>query len=139
MQNTPGKTGSPLGHVDFVTIELAGLLYGRIQTEVGIKLLWGRKQVKGTHFRDQYDRAEEADTPQRLEKEDAVIDQCPCQFFNSLMQLLKYAVQMLLIFPVGFDIQPDTECIAGKRMSEKSGVLCGGKHVCGKGEGLQKL
>ena len=46
MQDTPGKTGSPLGHVDFVTIELAGLLYGRIQTEVGIKLLWGRKQVK---------------------------------------------------------------------------------------------
>ena len=45
MQDTPGKAGAPLGHMDFVTIELARLLYGRIQTEVGIKLLWGRKQV----------------------------------------------------------------------------------------------
>ncbi len=31
MQDAPGKAGTPLGHVDFVTIELAGLLHGRIQ------------------------------------------------------------------------------------------------------------
>ena len=35
MQDTPGKAGTSLGHVDFVTVEFAGLLYGRIQTEVG--------------------------------------------------------------------------------------------------------
>ena len=40
VQDAPGKAGTPLGHMDFVTIELAGLLYGRIPTEVGIKLLW---------------------------------------------------------------------------------------------------
>ena len=27
--------------MDFVSVELAGLFYGRIQTKVGIKLLWG--------------------------------------------------------------------------------------------------
>lgn len=63
MQDTPGKAGPPLGHMDFVTVELTGLLYGRIQTEVSIKLLWGRKQVKGAHFSDQGDRTEEADAP----------------------------------------------------------------------------
>ena len=70
MQDTPGKAGTSLGHVDFVTVELAGLLYGRIQTEVGIKLLWGGKQVKGTHFSDQDNRAEEANAPEGLEKEE---------------------------------------------------------------------
>lgn len=29
MQDAPGKAGSSLGHVDFVTVELTGLLYGR--------------------------------------------------------------------------------------------------------------
>ncbi len=41
MQDAPGKSGTALGHADFVTVELAGLLYGRLQTEVSIKLLWG--------------------------------------------------------------------------------------------------
>ena len=63
MQDTSGKTGPPLGHVDLVTIELTGLLYGGIQAEVGIKLLRGRKQVKRSHFRNQDNRAEETDTP----------------------------------------------------------------------------
>ncbi len=169
MQDAPGKTGSPLGHVDFVTIELAGLLHGRIQAEVSIKLLWGRKQVKGAHFSDQDDCAEKTDTTQGLEKEDAVINRCPFQLINSLMQFLKYPVQMLLVFPVGFDIQLDPECIALKRASENSGILCGstygiifgngifftetcgfaygfhkfvfwsGKHVSGKGVSFQKL
>ena len=80
MQDTPGKAGSPLGHVDFVTVEFAGLLYGRIQTEVGVKLLWGGKQVKGAHFSNQDNRAEEANTPQGLEKEDAVIDSKEVKF-----------------------------------------------------------
>ena len=39
--------------MDFVSVELAGLFYGRIQTKVGIKLLWGGKQVEGAHFSDQ--------------------------------------------------------------------------------------
>ncbi len=89
MQDAPGKTGSPLGHVDFVTIELAGLLHGRIQTEVSIKLLWGRKQVKEAHFSDQDDCAEKTDTTQGLEKEDTVINRRPFQLINSLMQVLK--------------------------------------------------
>ena len=169
MQDMPGKAGSPLGHVNFITIELAGLLYGRIQTEVGIKFLWGRKQVKGAHFSDQDDCAEEADAPQGLEKEDAVIDRRLFQLINCLMQFPKYAVQMLLTFPVGFYIQPDSEYIARKRTSENCGILCSGtygivfgkgilfaktrsfpdgfykiifwgvKHVCSKGECLQKL
>ena len=64
MQDTPGKAGTPLGHVDFVPIELAGLLYGRIQAEVSIELLLGRKQVKGTHFSNQYNRTEKTDAAQ---------------------------------------------------------------------------
>lgn len=68
MQNTSGKAGTSFRHVDFVTVELAGLLYSRIQTKVGVKLLWGGEQVKGSHFSDQDNRAEEADTPQGLEK-----------------------------------------------------------------------
>ena len=35
MQDTPGKAGAPLGHMHFVAVELAGLLYGRIQTKIG--------------------------------------------------------------------------------------------------------
>ena len=68
MQDTPGKAGTPLGHVDFVTIELAGLLYGRIQAKVGIKLFWGGKQVKGTHFCNQHNSAEKTYTPQGLDE-----------------------------------------------------------------------
>ena len=109
MQDTSGKAGPSLGHVNIVPVELAGLLYGRIQTEVGIKLLWGGKKVKGTHFRNQDNRAEEANAPQRLEKEDTVIDGCSFQLINSLMQFFEYAIQMLLVFPVGFDIEPDSE------------------------------
>ena len=52
MQDTPCKAAAPLGHMHFVTVELAGLLYGRIQTKVGIKLLGGG-QVKGVHFGNQ--------------------------------------------------------------------------------------
>ncbi len=76
-------------NVDFVTIELAGLLHGRIQAEVSIKLLWGRKQVKEAHFSDQDDCAEKTDTTQGLEKEDTVINRRPFQLINSLMQVLK--------------------------------------------------
>ena len=114
MQDTPGKAGTSLGHVDFVTVEFAGLLYGRIQTEVGIKLLWGGKQVKGTHFSNQDNCAEEANAPQGLQKGDAVIGRCPFQLINSLMQFFQYAVQILLVFPIGFDIQPDPKCAAWK-------------------------
>ena len=38
VQDTPGKAGTPLGHVDFVTVELAGLFYSRVQPEVRIEL-----------------------------------------------------------------------------------------------------
>ena len=89
MQDTPGKAGTPLGHVDFVPIELAGLLHGRIQAEVRIKLLLGRKQVKGAHFSDQDGCTEKTDTTQGLEKEDTVINRRPFQLINSLMQVLK--------------------------------------------------
>ena len=41
-------------------VELPGLLYGRIQAEVGIQLLRGRKQVKRAYFCDQDNRAYEA-------------------------------------------------------------------------------
>ncbi len=54
MQDPPCKAGSALGHMDFVAIKFTGLLYGRVKAEVGIKLLWGGKEVKVTHFRDQY-------------------------------------------------------------------------------------
>ena len=63
MQDAPSKAGFPLGHVDFVVVELAGLFYGRVQTEVGIKLLWGSEQAKGAHFSNQHDRTEEAGAP----------------------------------------------------------------------------
>ena len=76
-------------NVDFVTIELAGLLHGRIQAEVSIKLLWGRKQVKEAHFSDQDGCTEKTDTTQGLEKEDTVINRRPFQLINSLMQVLK--------------------------------------------------
>ena len=62
MQDTPGKARTPLGHVDFIPIELAGLLHGRIQAEVRIKLLRGRKQDKGAHFSDQDGCTEKTDT-----------------------------------------------------------------------------
>ena len=38
MQDTPCRAGSPFGHMDFVPIKFAGLLYGRVKTELGIKL-----------------------------------------------------------------------------------------------------
>ena len=53
MQDTPRKAGAPLGHVDPVAMELAGIIHAWIQPKVGIELLWGRKQVKGPHFGDQ--------------------------------------------------------------------------------------
>ena len=46
MQDTPGKAGAPLGHMDFVPVKLAGLLHGRIQAEVGIKLLGEENRSK---------------------------------------------------------------------------------------------
>ena len=30
MQDMPGKAGIPLGHMNLVTVKLAGLFYGRI-------------------------------------------------------------------------------------------------------------
>ena len=39
VQDTPGKAGTPLGHVDFVTVELAGLFYGRVKPEVRVEFL----------------------------------------------------------------------------------------------------
>ena len=59
--------------MDFVSVELAGLFYGRIQTKVGIKLLWGGKQVEGAHFSDQDNHTEEASAAQGLEDENTVI------------------------------------------------------------------
>ena len=47
-----------------VPVELPGLLYGRVQAEVGIQLLRGREQVKRAHFCDQDNRAHEAYTAQ---------------------------------------------------------------------------
>ena len=55
MQDTPGKAGTPLGHVDPVSMELAGIVYTGIQPKVSIELLRRGEQVKGSHFRDQDD------------------------------------------------------------------------------------
>ncbi len=55
MQDTPGKAGTPLGHVDPVSMELAGIVYTGIQPKVSIELLRRGEPVKGSHFRDQDD------------------------------------------------------------------------------------
>ena len=57
VEDTPGKAGATLGHMDLVAVELAGLLYSRVQAEVSVEFLRGGKQVKGTHFRDQNNSA----------------------------------------------------------------------------------
>ena len=85
VENSPGKAGTPLGHMDPVAIELAGLLYSRIQAKVRIKLLWRGKQVKGTHFCDQHNGAEKPNTAHCLEKADAVIYWRSLQFIHSFM------------------------------------------------------
>ena len=41
MQDMPDKAGTPLGHMDFVTVKLAGLLYRRVEAKVGIKSVFG--------------------------------------------------------------------------------------------------
>ena len=46
MQDTSGKAGTSLGHVDFITMKLAGLFYGRIQAEVSIKFLGEENRSK---------------------------------------------------------------------------------------------
>ena len=54
-QETPGKAGTPLGHGDPVSMELAGIVYTGIQPKVSIELLRRGEPVKGSHFRDQDD------------------------------------------------------------------------------------
>ena len=49
MQDAPGKAGTPLGHVNLVTVKLAGLLYGRIQAKVG-KASLGRETGQRSPF-----------------------------------------------------------------------------------------
>ena len=39
MQDTPGKAGAPPGHMDPVSMELAGIIYTRIHPKVSIELL----------------------------------------------------------------------------------------------------
>ena len=89
MQDTPCKAGTPLGHMYPVPMELAGVIYTRIHPKVSIKLLWGRKQVKGAHFRDQDDRAEKTDAAQGLEEADAVINQLPPAVYLQLYAVLR--------------------------------------------------
>ncbi len=105
-------------------MELAGVIYTGIHPKVSIKFLWGRKQVERAHFRDQDDRAEEADTAQGLEEADAVINRIPLQFIYSSMQFFEYAVQMRLVFLVGFYVQLNSDRIARERASESGGILC---------------
>ena len=52
------------------------------------------------------------------------------------MQFFEHAVHVFLIFPVGFDIQPDPECVALKRASENSSILCGGAYGIIFGNGI---
>ena len=136
MKDTPGKAGAPLGHVHPVPVELAGVIHTGIHAKVSIKFLGWGKQVKGAHFRDQDDCAEETDAAQGLEEADAVINRISLQFIHSLMQFFEYVVQMRLVFPVGFDIQPDPERVAGKCASENSSVLCGGTYGIVFGNGI---
>ena len=104
MQDTPGKAGAPLGHVNSVPMELAGIVYTGIQPKVSIEFFRRGKQVKGTHFRKQDDCTQETDAWQGLEKGDTVTDRRSFQPVDSLMQFFKNAVQMLLVFPVEFYI-----------------------------------
>ena len=136
MQDTPYKTGTPLGHMYPVPMELAGVIYTRIHPKVSIKLLWGRKQVKGAHFRDQDDRAEKTDAAQGLEEADAVINRLPLQFIHSFMQFFEYAVQMCLVFLICFYIQLNPERIARERAPESGGILCSSAYGIVFGNGI---
>ena len=44
VKDTPGKTGTTLGHMDFVAIELSRLFHSWVKPKVSIKLLGGRKK-----------------------------------------------------------------------------------------------
>lgn len=136
MQDTPGKAGTPLGHVDPVSMEFAGIIYTETHPKVSIEFLWGRKQVKGPHFGDQDNCAEEADAPEGLEKADTVINRIALQFIQSLMQFFQYTVQMCLVFPVHFYVQPDPDSVAWKGTSKNSGIFCGNAYSVMFGKGV---
>ena len=46
VKNTPGKAGTTLGHMDFITVEFSGLFNSGVKPKVGIKLFRGRKKFK---------------------------------------------------------------------------------------------
>jgi len=135
MQDTPCKAGTPLGHVDPVPFELAGIIYTWIKAETGIKLLWGRKQVKGAHFSNQDNCTQETGSPEGLDEADLVIGRLALQSIHSLMEFFGYGIKMLLVLTVGFYIQPDPDGIAWKRASENSGIFCSSAYgiIFGKG------
>ncbi|WP_330663170.1 hypothetical protein, partial [Clostridioides difficile] len=58
-------------------------------------------------------------------------------FADSLMQFFQYAVQMSLVFPVHFYVQPDPQSVAWKGTSENSGILCSGAYGIIPGEGIR--
>ena len=75
----------------------------------------------------------------RLEKTDTDINRIALQLIHSLMQCFQYTVQMGLIFPIDFYVQPDPEGVARKGTAENSSILCGGGHVRCKRVSFQKL